>query len=200
MGDGPIGRADPYVVRPAKVVERAGSATDRRPRREQQDQKDASDRRRKEPPNPRRRRVYEMLFDEVDQIDGLSERQRTRVKENLRSHVAAAPPPPAQPPPAEASPPPAEASPPETDEEHVAEQLLADPQSTVSVDHDHIVQMAAPVHPHLPMSEAEENRILAEELRVCLAQHTERARKLAVYLHMLLRMSGTLRPTMTLDV
>lgn len=191
MAEGPIGRSDLYV-RPTNAVERSGAATDRRPRREQQDQKEASDRRRKEPPNPRRRRVYEMLFDEIDQIDSLSERQRTRVKENIRSHVAAAPPP--------DEPPPAEAPPPDHDEEHAAEQLLADPQAPVSVDHDHIVHVAAPAHPHLTLTEAEENRLLAEQLRVCLAQHTERARKLAVYLHMLLRMSGTLRPTMMLDV
>ncbi|WP_448192042.1 hypothetical protein [Azospirillum sp. sgz301742] len=189
MAEGSIGPSD-LTVRPAKQVERSGSATDRRPRREQQDQKEASDRRRKEPPNPRRRRVYEMLFDEVDQIDSLSVRQRTRVKENLRNHIAAAPPPP----------PPAETPPPEHDEENAAEQLLSDPQTAVSVDPDHIVHAAAPAHPHLTLTEAEENRILAEQLRVCLAQHTERARKLAVYLHMLLRMSGTVRPTMVLDV
>jgi hypothetical protein len=196
MSEGSIGPVDRYV-RPTNTVERSGSATDRRPRREQQDQKEAADRRRKEPPNPRRRRVYEMLFDEIDQIDSLSEQQRARVKDNIRSHVVAAPPPP---PPEDPTPAPAEAPPPEHDEEHAAEQLLADPHAAVPVDHDQIVGVAAPVHPHQTLSEAEENRLLAEQLRVCLAQHTERARKLAVYLHMLLRMSGTLRPNMMLDV
>ncbi len=197
MGEGSIGPSDHYV-RPASVVERSRSATDRQPRREQQDQREAADRRKKEPLNPRRRRVYDLLFDEVDRIDGLNERQRARIKDNLRSHVAAAPPP-AEPPHAGA---PLSSTdvPPEHDEEHAAERLLTDPHAEVPVDPDHIVQAAAPVHPHLSLTEAEENRLLAEQLRVCLAQHTERARKLAVYLHLLLRMNGVGRPTLVLDV
>ena len=202
MGDGSIGRSD-RLIRPARAVDRSGSATERQPRREPQDQKEAYDRRRKEPPNPRRRRVYELLFDEVDRIDNLTEGQRARIKDNIRSHVAAAPP--AGPLPAQSSPAAPLPAQPEPhagqDEAHAdAEQLLADAQAEVPVDHDHIVRVAAPVHPHLPLSEAEENRLLAEQLRVCLAQHTERARKLAVYLHVLLRLHDPMRPTLVLDI
>ncbi|WP_431854813.1 hypothetical protein [Azospirillum sp.] len=203
MGDGSVGSSN-HFVRPTGVVERAESVTDRRPRREQQrqQQQDASDRRRKEPPNPRRRRVYDLLFDEVDRLDSLSEQQRARVKENIRNHVVGAVPPvepPAAPPPApdEPAPPGPDAG---HDETHAAERLLSDPQAEVPVDHDRIVNVAAPVHPHLPLTEAEENRLLAEQLRLCLAQHTERARKLAVYLHVLLSMHHGVRPTLVLDV
>ncbi|HYH39147.1 MAG TPA: hypothetical protein VD860_13055 [Azospirillum sp.] len=203
MGDGSVGSSNRFV-RPTGVVERAESVTDRRPRREQQrqQQQEASDRRRKEPPNPRRRRVYDLLFEEVDQLDNLSEQQRARVKENIRNHVVGAAPsvePPAAPPPAseELPPPGPDAA---HDETHAAEQLLSDPQAEVPVDHDRIVDVAAPVHPHLPLTEAEENRILAEQLRICLAQHTERARKLAVYLHVLLSLHHGGRPTLVLDI
>lgn len=197
MAEGSIGPSE-RIVRPAQGVERAGSATDRRPRprREQQDQQDAADRRRKEPPNPRRRRVYDMLFDEVDRIGGLDDRQRARIKENIRSHVANAPPPPDDAPPPDTHDPPSEGE----HEEEQAERLLSDPQAELPLGPDHIVQAAAPVHPHQPISMAEENRLLAEQLRLCLAQHTERARKIAVYLHLLLRLRDPLRPTLVLDV
>lgn len=196
MGEGSVGSSN-RVVRPTSVVERSGSVTDHPPRREQQHQKEASDRRRKEPPNPRRRRVYDLLFEEIDRIDTLSEEQRSRVKENIRSHVVASPSvePPAVPPPAVEEPPP-----PDHDEHAVAEQLLADPHADLPVDHDRIVDVAAPVHPHLTMTEAEENRILAEQLRLCLTQHTARARKLSVYLHVLLSMRGSVGPTLVLDI
>lgn len=201
MGEGPVGSSN-RVVRPTGVVERAGSVTDRSPRREQQNQKEAAERRRKEPPNPRRRRVYDLLFEEIDQIGNLSEQQRTRAKENIRNHVLATPVL-DEPLPSVAPPPlPAEDLPsPEHDDERVAERLLADPHAEVPVDHEHIVSVAAPVHPHLAITDAEENRILAEQLRLCLAQHTARARKLAVYLHVLLNMNrGDVRPTLVLDI
>lgn len=187
MADGNIGRTDGYV-RPTGVVERPGSATDRQPRRDTQ-QHHHPERRDKQPPNPRRRRVYDLLFDEIDRIDALSERQRARIKDNIRAHVVGSPPPPSPAP-----------HPADHDEEHAAEQLLSDPQVQVPVDHDHIVRVAAPVHPTLPAAEAEENRILAEQLRVCLAQHTERARRVAVYLHLLLGTQGGSRPHVILDV
>ncbi|HYG86672.1 MAG TPA: hypothetical protein VD978_10465 [Azospirillum sp.] len=187
MAEGNIGRSDLYV-RPANAVERSGSATDRQPQRDQQHQHHP-ERRKKELPNPRRRRVYDMLFDEIDRIDTLSERQRARIKTNIRAHVISNPPPPT-----------AEPPPPDHDEERVADQLLSDPQMPLPLDEEHIVRVAAPVHPQLPIDEAEENRILAEQLRVCLAQRTEQARKVAVYLHLLLSMSGAMRPSMILDV
>lgn len=222
MGDGSVGTPN-RIVRPTSAVERAESVTDRRPRREQQQQqqKDA-ERRRKEPPNPRRRRVYDLLFEEVDQLDSLTEQQRARVKENIRNHVIDVPPPAveATPLPLPAATGDAAAAPiatgstaaaaaaaatdaplSEHDETLVAERLLADPHAEVPVNQDHLVNVAAPVRPHQAMNEAEENRILAEQLRLCLSQHSARARKLTVYLHVLLNMSQTVRrPTLMLDI
>lgn len=199
MGDGSVGSSNRFV-RPTGMVERTEPVTDHRPRREQQrqQQQEASDRRRKEPPNPRRRRVYDLLFDEVDKLDSLSEQQRERVKENIRNHVGGGAPS-VEPIPSPDTPPPAGADA-GHDETHAAEQLLADPQAKVPVDHDRIVNVAAPVHPHQPLTEVEENRILAEQLRLCLAQHSGRARKLAVYLHVLLSMHQGVRPTLVLDI
>lgn len=216
MGDGSVGTPN-RIVRPTSAVERAESVTDRRPRREQQQQQQDAERRRKEPPNPRRRRVYDLLFEEVDHLDSLTEQQRARVKENIRNHVIDAPTPlvdaaPLSPPTAAATSAvtattvaaagnAADAAPPEPDETQVAERLLADPQAEVPVDHDRLVDVAAPVHPHQALSEAEENRILAEQLRLCLSQHSARARKLTVYLHVLLSMNQTVRrPTLMLDI
>ena len=89
-----------FSVRTTAGVERSGNATDRNsrrnPRQERHDRE--QERRDHNPPNPQRRRLYDLLFDEVDQFDGLDERQRTRLKDNLRSHLSSrAPPPPAAP-------------------------------------------------------------------------------------------------------
>lgn len=176
-----------FRVRTTAGVERTGSATDRNhrrnPRREQQDRE--QERRDQSPPNPQRRRLYDLLFDEVDQFDGLDERQRSRLKENLRSHLSRrAPPPPAATPPVS------------HDEEALAEALLKDPAAPIPVDPDHIVQAVTAAAPE---QDAETAR-LAEQLRDCLSRNTDRARKVAVYLHLLLTLEGAFRPHMVVDV
>ena len=176
-----------FSVRTTAGVERSGNATDRNsrrnPRQERHDRE--QERRDHNPPNPQRRRLYDLLFDEVDQFDGLDERQRTRLKDNLRSHLSSrAPPPPAAPPPVH------------HDEEALAEALLKDPAAAVPVDPEHIVQAATAAAPEL---DAETAR-LAEQLRDCLARNTDRARKVAVYLHLLLTLEGAFRPHMVVDV
>lgn len=195
MADAQIGRPD-FPLRPTGVVERTGSATDRQPRRQQQHQHREPDRRDPQPPNPKRRRIYDMLFEEIDQIDALDEGQRARIKDNIRSHLTATPrhetphsrrayatgyaQTPPEPPP--------------------AEPIVADPNAVEPVDPDQIVKVAAPVHPHLPPDEAQENARLAHQLRECLALHTERARKVAVYLQLLLRLDHSLRPHLVVDI
>jgi len=176
-----------FSVRTTAGVERTGSATDRNhrrnPRREQQDRE--QERRDQSPPNPQRRRLYDLLFDEVDQFDGLDERQRTRLKDNLRSHLSRrAPPPPAATPPVP------------HDEEALAEALLKDPAAPIPVDPDHIVQAITAAAPE---QDAETVR-MAEQLRDCLSRNTDRARKVAVYLHLLLTLEGAFRPHMVVDV
>lgn len=176
-----------FSVRSTAGVERAGSATDRNhrrnPRREQQDRE--QERRDHTPPNPQRRRLYDLLFDEVDQFDGLDERQRARLKENLRSHLSRrAPPPPPSLPPVH------------HDEEALAEALLKDPAAPIPVDPEHIVRAATAAAPE----QDPETVRMAEQLRDCLARNTDRARKVAVYLHLLLTLEGAFRPHMVVDV
>jgi len=177
MSDGSIGRSEP-LIRSAGVVERAGSATDRQHRRPTQ-----QDRRDREEPGRKRRRIYDLLFDEIDEIDALEPAQRARIKHNLRAHLAA-----------RAEPPHSTAPPPEQDEEHIANSLIDDPAAVVPVGHDHIVHMAAPTHPRLSPQEVAENAMLARQLRDCLSRRTQKARRVAVYLHLLLTLKGALRP------
>ncbi|MFS2010384.1 hypothetical protein ACCD06_10975 [Azospirillum sp. CT11-132] len=176
-----------FSVRTTAGVERSGNATDRNsrrnPRQERHDRE--QERRDHNPPNPQRRRLYDLLFDEVDQFDGLDERQRTRLKDNLRSHLSSrAPPPPAAPPPVH------------HDEEALAEALLKDPAAEVPVDPEHIVQAAIAAAPEMDPETAR----LAEQLRDCLSRNSDRARKVAVYLHLLLTLEGAFRPHMVVDV
>ncbi|MBP2303921.1 hypothetical protein GBZ48_34205 [Azospirillum melinis] len=176
-----------FSVRTTAGVERTGSATDRNhrrnPRREQQDRE--QERRDRSPPNPQRRRLYDLLFDEVDQFDGLDDRQRSRLKDSLRNHLSRSTP----------APPTAAASVPH-DEEALAEALLKDPAAPIPVDPEHIIQAVAATAPE---QDAETAR-MAEQLRDCLSRNTDRARKVAVYLHLLLTLEGAFRPHMVVDV
>lgn len=175
-----------FSVRTTAGVERSGSATDRNhrrnPRQEQHDRE--QERREQHPPNPQRRRLYDLLFDEVDQFDGLDEHQRTRLKDNLRSHLT------------RRILPSAATSAPQHDEEALAEALLKDPAAPLPVGPEHIVQAATAA---AATSDPETAR-LAEQLRDCLARNTDRARKVAVYLHLLLTLEGAFRPHMVVDV
>lgn len=176
-----------FSVRTTAGVERTGSATDRNhrrnPRREQQDRE--QERRDQSPPNPQRRRLYDLLFDEVDQFDGLDDRQRDRLKDSLRNHLSRSTP--AKP---------SAAPPVPHDEEALAEALLKDPSAPIPVDPEHIVQAVTAAAPE---QDAETAR-MAEQLRDCLSRNTDRARKVAVYLHLLLTLEGAFRPHMVVDV
>ena len=176
-----------FSVRTTAGVERSGSATDCNSRRNSRQERHDREQERRDhnPPNPQRRRLYDLLFDEVDQFDGLDERQRARLKDNLRSHLSRrAPPPPASPPPVH------------HDEEALAEALLKDPAAPIPVDPENIVAAVTAAAPEL---DAETAR-LTEQLRDCLSRNTDRARKVAVYLHLLLTLEGAFRPHMVVDV
>ncbi|MBP2313966.1 hypothetical protein [Azospirillum soli] len=182
MTDGLIGRSEPLIRSPS-AVERMGSATDRQQRRQPQ-----QERRSQEEPNKKRRRIYDLLFDEIDQIDTLDGGQKARIKQNIRAQLSS------RAPPSAAGPPPVQ------DEARVAAALLDESATPDPADHDRIVHMAAPTHPHLPPQEVAENAILAMQLRNCLAHRTTTARRVAVYLHLLLTLDGALRPHMVVDV
>ncbi|MFP5513048.1 MAG: hypothetical protein ACLGJC_08205 [Alphaproteobacteria bacterium] len=176
-----------FSVRTTAGVQRSGSATDRNsrrnPRQEQHDRE--QERRDHNPPNPQRRRLYDLLFEEVDQFDGLDERQRARLKENLRGHLSQRAPAPT-------------GAPPQVhhDEEAIAEALLKDPAAPLPVEPEHIVQAATAA----ASDQDAETARMAEQLRDCLARNSDRARKVAVYLHLLLTLEGAFRPHMVVDV
>lgn len=174
-----------FSVRSTAGIERSGTATDQSYKRNPR-----QDRRDRNPPNPRRRRVYDLLFDEIDQFDSLDEAQRTRLKANLRQHLTThAPPPAAQPPP------------PVPDEEALADALLKNPDAPPPLDPERIVAAATTLPPSgVSPEQVAESAILAIQLRACLARHTDRARKVAVYLHLLLTIDGALRPHTIMDV
>lgn len=176
-----------FSVRTTTGVERTGSATDRKQRRNprQEQQEREQERRDHAPPNPQRRRLYDLLFDEVDQLDGLDDRQRSRLKDSLRSHLSRRAP--AQPAAAPSVP---------HDEEALAEALLKDPAAPIPVDPEHIVQAVTAAAPEQDVETAR----MAEQLRDCLSRNTDRARKVAVYLHLLLTLEGAFRPHMVVDV
>ena len=176
-----------FSVRTTAGVERSGSATDRnRKRNPRQEQREREQERRDHAsPNPQRRRLYDLLFDEVDQLDGMDEGQRARLKDNLRSHLSRRTP-------ASVAKPTAV----HHDEEALAEALLKDPAAPLPVDPEHIVQAATAAAPELDPETAK----LAEQLRDCLSRNTDRARKVAVYLHLLLTLEGAFRPHMVVDV
>jgi len=221
MPDSFINRSE-RLVRPALGVGRAGSATDhphrdRRHDREhpsQQEHGHSSERRDARPPNPLRRRLYDLLFEEIDDIEALSPGQKTRIKDNIRANLTARPrstthhPPapyaaeepqasPHHPLPGKAPPP----LPPASDEEDesLAQTILADPD--LKVDHDGILGLTTVSDgPHLHPDEVLENARLSRQMRECLALHTERARKVAVYLHLLLGLHPDPRPHVVVDV
>lgn len=162
-----------FSIRSAGAVERTGSATDRQaqgnPRRERRD---------RNPPNPQRRRLYDLLFEEVERFDALDERQRARLKANLRDHLAKRP----------ATVPPVVETPPD-----------AVPADAPAIDTERIVEAALGSGPVTPEEDAE-NALLARQLRDCLERHTDEARKVAVYLHLLLEVDGAQRPHTVVDV
>lgn len=198
MADAAIGRSGPMIRAPG-TVERAGSATDDPTRREERDNTPAKQRKRdperrsSETGNRQRRRLFDLLFDEIEQVAGLDPRQKERLKRNLRAHLVARPPPPsdrasskllheiAQ---ALAGSPAAPAPPPDL--------ALADP--------DSILGAVAPDHPDQPPEDAAENAELAAQLRECLGRRTDAARKVAFYLHLLLSLDGAFHPHVVLEV
>lgn len=199
MTDGSIGRSEPLVRAPGSV-ERSGSATDRRQRRQnrqdlqqQEREREQQERRDQDEANRKRRRLYDLLFDEIDELDTLDTGQRARIKQNLRAQLANRRQPPhlapnlAQPPL------------PIQDVERMAAALLDGATASLPVDHDHILDLAAPANPTLPPGQSAENVALANQLRDCLAQRTTTSRRVAVYLRLLLTLEGAFRPHVVVD-
>lgn len=184
----------PPTVRPAGAVQRAGTATDRRSRRQE-----AEDRRKGGDGARKRRHLYDLLFDEIDQVPELEATQRERLKRNIRAHLALRArdqtPLPTIPRP-----------PPDEDEPAAAAEEGFHPIHTPAAlesgeeDHDHLIGVAAPLSPELPPEELAQNAMLAQQLRECLSRNSEAARKVAVYLKLLLSIDGALSPHVVIDI
>ncbi|HRJ60558.1 MAG TPA: hypothetical protein PKZ99_05175, partial [Azospirillaceae bacterium] len=67
-------------------------------------------------------------------------------------------------------------------------------------DHDHLIGVAAPQSPELQPEELAQNAILARQLRECLGRNSEAARKVAIYLKLLLSIDGALSPHVVIDI
>lgn len=181
----------PPTVRPAGAVQRVGTATDRRSRRQE-----AEDRRKGGDGARKRRHLYDLLFDEIDQVPELEATQRERLKRNIRAHLALRA--------RDQTPLPSVPRPP-PDEEAAAEGDLHPPLAPAAPeqgeeDHDHLIGVAAPLSPELPPEELAQNAMLAQQLRECLSRNSEAARKVAVYLKLLLSIDGALSPHVVIDI
>lgn len=192
INDPPIG------VRRTVGVQPAGSA-DRRPRRRE------SDERRNDHETPRKRRhLFDLLFEEIDRVPELGERQRERLKHNIRAHMAmrardSTPLPTVLRDAAAPTDPASEHDPPEHD---LAEKRGGGESAAAADDSDHepLIHIAAPQTPDLPADELAQNAELARQLRDCLTRNTEATRKVAVYLKILLSIDGALAPHVVVDI
>lgn len=193
----------PPTVRPAGAVQRAGTATDRRPRRQE-----AEDRRKGGDSGRKRRHLYDLLFDEIDQVPELEATQRERLKRNIRAHLALR----ARdqtPLPTIPRPPPDDAASAAEEEGgnhpadadlHAARQERYAATESAEDDDDHLIGVAAPLSPELPPEELAQNAVLAQQLRECLGRNSEAARKVAIYLKLLLSIDGALSPHVVIDI
>lgn len=190
MADRDIGRSDPLIAR-AGLIGKAGSATDgqkrhQRPKHESR-REETPERRSDDPASRRWRRLLDLLFEEIEKVPGVRTEQRHRLRENLREHIVA-----------------------RARAEHVVEpteeELRAlldvsenpDDHPDLIVDIDRVVEAAVPeVAPAAPP--ASEEAELAQQFRRCLEVNTETARKVSLYLTLLIRLSGALRPRFTLE-
>lgn len=156
--------------------------------------------------NPRRASLFDLLFDEVDAAEDIDHKAKQRLKQTIRRKVAARRRPSA---PVDeetgkksgekAGEKAGEETGPHdqadllrvvlpaavpADEETLAH--LASDEDREAVEHDQKVQQA---------------RLVAEQLRYCLTQHTETSRKVSVYLRAVLFLnSGDMRPRMIIEV
>lgn len=161
-------------------------------------------------------KLYNLLFEEIDQIESLDTRQKNRIKKNLRGHLTPHAPPKwrsgmAQTAPPGIPPPHAPVLPPENTpvpEHHPAQQPESqveqkpefgqDAQAPLSA--DQIVSIAAPFPYWVDDEEARENARLAQQFNDCLAQHTGAALRVSNYLHQLMTLGGASRPHVVFDV
>lgn len=171
------------TIPPPGAVERTGSATDRRQRSpsERQTKRESDEereRREKNATNRQRRRLFDLLFDEIENLPTLDRPQKERLKHKIRARITASP--------------------------SAADPVRPVPPRpvgrSVEPDHDGIVAAIVPDDPDHSMDQVEENALLAAQLRECLTMRTDAARRVAFYLTVLLGIDGAFVPHVTMDV
>jgi hypothetical protein len=176
-------------LRGAGAVQRTGTATDRRPRRQ-----DAEDKRKEGEASKKRRRLYDLLFEEIDHVPELEAHQRERLKRNIRAHIALR---------ARDQTPLPTVVHGKPQEEKPQETKQSTPQKyepEQEPEHETLINIAAPISPDLSPEEIDQNTQLAAQLRYCLTQNTETARKVAIYLKILLTIDHALDPHVVIDI
>ena len=182
-------RINTLSTRAASAVQRVGTATDRRQKRQGDDK-------RKDGETPhKRRRLYDLLFEEIDHVPELAIHQRERLKNNIRAHLALR---------ARDQTPLPTTLPPQPDAQTAPQPQSGGPKAKADqpeeLDHDRLIGIVAPTHEDLPPEELEQNAQLAAQFRDCLARNTEIARKVAAYLRILLSIDGALDPHIVIDI
>jgi hypothetical protein len=194
MADRSIGRSEPLISAPV-TTQRMGSATDRQRRRntgeQHQDRDEASQRRGQDPVNTRRRRLFDLLFFEIDRAAEMGAGQKKRLKDNLRAHIEReamvslfAEPPPK----------------PEDVQALLDASENPDDHPDLDVKTESLAAAVAAPAPEAPPEEIDENAQLAEQFRACLEINTATARKVALYLKLLIRLTGAMAPRFVVDV
>lgn len=191
MADSPIGRPEPLIA-PAVATNRIGPAPERQKRREPQERKDGGgkkDRRTEDPVNARRRRLFDLLFFEIDRVPEIAPVQKARLKENLRAHIER-----------HSTEHPDVLPTPEEIDALLDASENPDDHPNLTVEPDTILSAAIPEEPAATKTEADENAQLAAQFRACLELDTAIARKVALYLKLLVRLAGLMSPHFTVDV
>lgn len=193
MDDRSIGRSEPLIRAPGSI-DRSGSATDREKRRSAQDHQqprrdDLKDRRAQDAVNQWRRRLLDLLFVEVEGIANIEPPQKERLKRNLRAHVFGR-------------------GPPDDGRQPTLEDIQAvltasenpDDHPDLSVDPESLAAAALPPESSRTSDDAQDNVALAQQFRRCMEVNTDAARKVALYLHLLLRLRGVFDPHVVVEV
>lgn len=191
MADSPIGRPEPLIAA-AVASNRIGPAPERQKRREPEERKNGGgkkNRQTEEPINARRRRLFDLLFFEIDRVPDIAAGQKARLKENLRAHIER-----------RSSEHPGTLPTPEEIDALLDASENPDDHPNLTVEPEAILKAALPEEPAATKTEADENARLAAQFRACLELDTAVARKVALYLKLLVRLAGLMSPHFTVDV
>lgn len=152
-------------------------------------------RRRQVHANPQRSSLFDLLFDEVDATPEIEDRVKDRLKRNVRRSFRRQ----------EAAPAPAPIAPPHAVKPPSAADDLVHVvvPAVETIDPERLIRIAAEDTDDAARDQERvvEARLVASQLRYCLSQHTETARKVSTYLRALLVVThGHYKPKLVIEV